>query len=241
MNDAPADARGGSSVAETLVALILTALVVHLTWSITVALRVAAAGLMDRSEALDTERVGWHVLSEEVAAGIPLRDYAVQEGRVLQLRAFRGLGEVCPSLRSEDGAVVRYRGLREPDPEKDSLLVLTDDGTWHRLRLVSREEEAPPCPGGDPGAWERWRWEPPLDGVLLARVFERGSYHIQDRALRYMSGIGGRQPLTPERLLDAGSGLAMSQRGLDLHLQVRADKDVLWESSRLLARMEPDG
>jgi hypothetical protein len=33
---------------------------------------------------------------------------------------------------------------------------------------------------------------------VLARLFERGSYHLTGSALRYRRGGSGRQPLTPE-------------------------------------------
>jgi hypothetical protein len=233
--------RRGTGVVEALVALLLTALLVQLTWSVVLAARRAAAGLMERSEALDTERVAWHVLAAELGAGVPLRDFGLLSGRVLPLRAFRGTGELCGALRTASGGVVRYRGMREPDPEKDSLLVLTTGGSWHALRLVSREEGPAACPGWPPEEGERWRWEPPLDDVVLARVFERGTYHLEDRALRYLSGMGGRQPLTPERLDGSGNVFAPVAGRLDLHLRVRAEGSVVWESSRFLTRVEsPD-
>ena len=231
--------RRGTSVVEALVALVLTALLVHLTWSVSVALKRGALDVIERSEALDAERVGWHVLSTELAAGIPIRDFQLANARVLPLRAFRGLGEICPALRSPEGGLVRYGGMRAPDPEKDSLLALTESGSWHVLRLTSREEAVSVCPGHAEGPWERWRWEPPLAGVVLARVFERGSYHIENRAVRYQSQDGGRQPLTPERLVDAGSGFSASGDRIDLRLRVRAEATVHWESTRLLSRLEP--
>jgi hypothetical protein len=238
---APLASERGTSVVEALVALLLTALLVQLTWSVVLFGRRAATGLLERSEALDTERVGWHVVSAELGAGIAHRDFGLPAGGVLPLRAFRGTAEVCPALRTADGGVVLYRGMRLPDAAKDSLLVLTAAGSWHALHLVSREEEAAACPGWPADAVERWRWEPPLDDVLLARVFERGSYHLEDRALRYSSGVGGRQPLTPERLEGTGSVFVPTAGRLDLRLRVRAEGDVVWESSRVLARVEsPD-
>jgi hypothetical protein len=233
--------RRGTSVVEALVALVLTALLVHLTWSVAAALKRAAFDVIERSEALDAERVGWHVLATELAAGTPIRDFQVANGRVLPLRAFRGTGEVCTGLRTPEGGLVRFGGMRAPEPEKDSLLALTESGTWLVLRLTHREPVESACPGHAAGSWERWRWEPPLAGVLLARVFERGSYHIENRAVRYQSHDGGRQPLTPERLVDAGSAFTASADRIQLRLRVRAEANVFWESTRLLSRMEaPD-
>ena len=49
----------------------------------------------------------------------------------------------------------------------------------------------------DPGAdSELWTIDPPVPGALVARIFERGSYHVSGGALRYRRGMGGRQPLT---------------------------------------------
>jgi hypothetical protein len=231
--------RRGTSVVEALVALVLTALLVHLTWFVAAALKRAAFDVIERSEALDAERLGWHVLSTELAAGTPVRDFQVANNRVLPLRAFRGTGEVCSALRIPEGGLVRYGGMRAPEPAKDSLLALTESGTWHVLRLTHREPVESVCPGHAGGSWERWRWEPPLADVLLARVFERGTYHIENRAVRYQSQEGGRQPLTPERLVDAGSAFAASATRVELRLRVRAEANVLWESSRSLARMQP--
>ena len=119
---APLASERGTSVVEALVALLLTALLVQLTWSVVLFGRRAATGLLERSEALDTERVGWHVVSAELGAGIAHRDFGLPAGGVLPLRAFRGTAEVCPALRTADGGVVLYRGMRLPDAAKDSLL-----------------------------------------------------------------------------------------------------------------------
>jgi hypothetical protein len=121
----------------------------------------------------------------------------------LGLRAVRGVGLVCALAAGE--LQVRYRGLRLPAPDKDSVLVLT---TWG-------EEEASALDGdrADPGAcdaafgeevrtWSLSAGSPAVGDLAL--VFERGSYHLADGALRYRRGKGGRQPLT-ETFLAEGS------------------------------------
>lgn len=237
----------GVSLVEALVGLLLTALLVQTAWSIAASARRTARRVMERSEALETERVGWHVLSREVGAGLHGRDWSLEGPRVLPLRAFRGLAEVCPELADADGAVVRYRGMRLPEPAKDSLLVLSASGEWHAVELVGRTADGPGCPawpveGGEGWRVERWRWEPSVRGALLARVYERGSYHLEDRAVRYRTGDGGRQPLTAERLDGTGSAFTVDAGALELRLRVRAEAGTLWETTRRLPSggEEPD-
>jgi hypothetical protein len=46
---------------------------------------------------------------------------------------------------------------------------------------------------------ETWRLDAPADPhAVVARLFEKGSYHLALAALRYRRGASGRQPLTPE-------------------------------------------
>jgi hypothetical protein len=230
--------RRGSGTVEVLVCLLLMALVVQLSWSLLASARATTSRLIQRSEALDAERLGWHVLSREVGAGVPSRDWTVESARVLPLRAFRGLAEVCAQHASADGALVRYDGMRLPEPAKDSLLALSDQGEWLALRLTSRSPSSLECPAWPGAAVERWSWEPAQTGVVLARVFERGSYHLEDRAIRYRTGDGGRQPLSEERL-ESGSAFLVSAAGLDLHLRLRVDERTRWDSSRRLVGAAP--
>jgi hypothetical protein len=69
-------------------------------------------------------------------------------------------------------------------------------------------------------------------------VFERGSYHLEDRAIRYRTGDGGRQPLSEERL-ESGSAFLGSAAGVDLHLRLRVDERTLWDTSRRLTGAAP--
>jgi hypothetical protein len=222
---------------EVLVSIALMALLIHLSWSLLVASRGATERLLRRGEALAAERVGWHVLSAETRAGLASRDWGVEDARVLSLRAFRGVGEVCPLGAAPDGALVRYGGVRLPDPVKDSLLLLTGGGAWRVARLTSRSPSSSECAAWPGEPVERWHWEPESPGAMVARVFERGSYHLEDRAVRYRLGAGGRQPLTEERL-ESGSAFRVSGSVLDLHLRVRVDERGVWETTRRLAPLE---
>jgi hypothetical protein len=213
--------RRGASLAEAIVSLLLTLLIIQLTWWLASAARRAGTQLIQRSDALETERLAWHVLERELGSGLQARDWSIDKPTVLVLRAFRGVGEVCLPSSASDGGLVRYRGMRLPDPTKDSLLLMTASGEWWVGRLVSRVASKETCASWGSGeAIERWRWDPPVTGVLLARVFERGSYHLEDRAVRYRTGDAGRQPLTPEVLDTRGNAFASTGSGVDLRLSV---------------------
>lgn len=78
------------------------------------------------------------------------------------------------------------------------------DGSWTAHDLVERTRSTEGC------SWdwsteshlETWVLSPPPARTVLTRVFERGSYHLVGGALRYRRGEGGRQPLTPERIME---------------------------------------
>ena len=229
--------RSGTSTVEVVVCVLLMALLFHLSWTLLVSSRAVTERLIQRSEALGTERIGWHVIATEVSAGLPARDWSVLGGKVLPLRAYRGLAEVCPTQAAPDGALVRYGGARLADPLKDSLLLLTDRGEWRVVKLSSRSPSTSECPQWPGEPLERWHWEPATSGALLARVFERGSYHVEERAVRYRLGEAGRQPLTEERL-ESGTAFSVSASALVLRLRVRVDERTVWDTTRRLGAVE---
>lgn len=202
------DARGGATLIETLVTLLLTAIVLSLTWTAVVRFRGAVEDLVARSEALQTERTTWHTLAAEVRAGSP-RDRVVLSREALELRAFRGVAHACPEALDPDAGTVAYEGDRLPDPRKDSLLVLDAGGGWSTVRITSREPAVARCESSGASLNERWGWEPDLEKEpVLLRVFERGSYHLANDAFRYRIGAAGRQPLTPSRLVSDASSFS---------------------------------
>ncbi|HIF20809.1 MAG TPA: hypothetical protein EYQ27_02630 [Gemmatimonadetes bacterium] len=74
----------------------------------------------------------------------------------------------------------------------------------------------------------------PDEPVVLARLFERGSYHISGKALRYRRGGAGRQPLTPEVLDTPPSGFVRSAGSLGLEW-MRARDGRVWHWVGFLA------
>jgi hypothetical protein len=145
-------------------------------------------------------RVGRHVLRRELRHGTPGSDWTAELDS-LALRAFRGAAVICVNDTISARLIVSYRGERAADPTKDSLLLLREDGGAEARALLGTGVATTSCTGPGDGVAERWtldRAAPP--GTLVARVFERGSYHLSTAALRYRRGASGRQPLTPEVL-----------------------------------------
>lgn len=217
--------RRGQLLLEMLVALTLGVVVLaSLAAVVTAAIRWNQL-LIARGEGLEVGRTVWLVLREELGSERMDRDWTLDDDGVLSLRAFRGFGRVCAA--EDDGWIVAYRGRREPDIGKDSLLVLGTDGRWRPYALGSVESRAAAAgcelDGRDVALRISWgaAGEP---GPLVVRVFERGSYHLADRAFRYRSGAGGRQPLTSERV--AGSSrFDVEGRGLRVTLDLTSVRD----------------
>lgn len=190
-------ARAGTSLPEAVVALLVGLLVLQLGLSSLARLRTAQADLAARADALVALRLGRHVLRRELRHGIPGRDWAATADS-LGLRAFRGAGIVCASDSIAAELTVWYQGDRAPDPSKDSVLLVTGEGRVGVRALAGTGTASSPCPGAA-GPTMRWRLDRAAPtGTLVARVFERGSYHLTAAALRYRRGASGRQPLTPE-------------------------------------------
>lgn len=155
---------------------------------------LAAAG-DHRVRAADATRTADLLLTAELR-------YSAQPDRTatrdsVRLRAIRGAGAVC---RGEGAELrVRYRGVRRPDPAKDSVVVITDAGTLgaaHGLTAVAGDDAC-----GDGYRLTLDRAPPASRGLIL--VFETGSYHLTGGALRYRRGRGGRQPVIEGVLGDA--------------------------------------
>ena len=191
-------ARGGVSVPEALVALLLGFFVVHFAFDTLARVTSVQARLAARSDGLVALRVARYVLRRELRHGRPGRDWSFVDDS-LSVRAFRGTALVCPSDSAATELVVAYRGDRGADPTKDSVLLFTAAGESVVRALVSAGSAPPPCAVGPVGSLATWRLDDDAPAkIVLARLFERGSYHLSGSALRYRRGLSGRQPLTPE-------------------------------------------
>lgn len=221
--------RAGFTLVETLVALLVGMLVVGLSLELLVRARSAQRSLSERAEALATLRIVRHVLRTELRVAAPGRDFSPPSDDSLAMRVFRGVGAVCPDRPSADEVLVSYAGLRAPDAEKDSVLFLTTEGAWWPVRLEASGPTSLACGAAAEVPVQRWRLsEEPPAGVVLARIFERGSYHLSGGAVRYRRGAGGRQPLTPEVVDERLSRFVHGASLLALELVPAAGPPVAW-------------
>jgi hypothetical protein len=190
--------RGGFTAPEALVALLLGLFVVHLGFSTLERVRAVQGRLTARTDALVAMRVARHALRRELGFGRAGVDWRA-DGDSLSLRAFRGVALICPGGGSTDRITVRFTGDRSPDPAKDSLLVVLPEGREEIRRLVAVGSASSGCAAVPESKLETWQLDAPVSGAaVVARLFERGSYHLAASALRYRRGFSGRQPLTPD-------------------------------------------
>lgn len=190
--------RAGISAPEVIVALLLGLFVVHLGLTTLARLSAARARLAARTDGLVAMRVARYVLRRELRHGLPGEDWWVDRDSVY-LRAYRGTATVCSRDSASVEITVSYAGDRLPAPSKDSVLLLDSEGSREVRALTSVVASTAGCPPFTAGSEETWRLSGALPpGSVIARLFERGSYHLSSSALRYRRAGAGRQPLTPE-------------------------------------------
>lgn len=199
--------RPGLSLIELTVALWLASLITAIVVSLLLTESRIAGHTADRAEVLEATRTGAAVLHADLAALDPLSDVHLAEPESLTLRVFRGVGVVCGFAGPDP--LVRYRGVRQPDPQKDSVIVLTASP---RPRAEILSFASPAVAGCAVSAGEelfliRLATVPSASDLLA--FYEVGSYHLE-RALRYRRGAGGRQPITAEVFADSSRVAAFS-------------------------------
>jgi hypothetical protein len=177
-------------------------------------------------EALRTGRV---IVGGELRALTRADVYAVGKDSIA-LRAFRGWAIVCDGHNGQYS--LRYRGLRDPDAAKDSLLVF---GTSQvaAFKLVTRtacvliaDEQA-----------VQLTTTLPLSNGAIVLLFESGAYSLGTNALRYHRGAEARQPMTDELVDVRGSAFAADTSGnLALTLRTRPDGPTAGRLTRMLLR-----
>lgn len=216
----------GAALTEAIVAATLLLLVVQVSWWVTAVQSVVATRVVAGARILDETRLIHHVLTSEIGHGRAGVDWEVENGE-LHLRAFRGTGYRCHT-QPPGGLAVAVSGHREPDPDKDSVLVLTPDGTWTAAALVQRRRNARlECQAVAGFRTEVWRLDPPQPQALVGAYFERGAYRFSDGAFRYRRGNGGWQPLT-------GIGIVADSAGIVPVGTGAVSARVTWEGSNPL-------
>jgi hypothetical protein len=212
----------GFTVAETLIALVLGWALAYLALSTFSRQRTLQVTMTHRAEALAAVRTARNVLHLETRVGDPQRDGWSLSPDSLGIRAFRGTALVCPFSEPLTEVLVQVAGTRLPDASKDSVLVVGQSGAMTAMKLESRFPVVGGCPVGPGASLERWGLsEEVLPGTVIARYYERGSYHLSGGALRYRRGAGGRQPLTPTVLDDRESAFEDRAGGVGVWLRTR--------------------
>lgn len=176
-------------LAELLVALLLGLLLIALVWRNAASVRTQLAALAQRAAQVEARRVVGLVLDAEAGGFVA----GGAEGE-LPVRAHRWWGVVCDTLPVAGRATVHLQGLRRPEPDKDSLLVVTAAGRV-QLRRLDHARAVAACGGG--AVELGWTAHPDDPPARLVRGFEYGAYRL-DAAFRYRRGAGGAQPLTAE-------------------------------------------
>lgn len=175
---------------EVFVALVVGGLLVSGVWRSTAALRADLAVVSERASETGARRVVGLILDQE-AAGFTADPELPGD---LPVRADRWWGRVCDTVPRPGRATLQLRGLRQPDPDKDSLVLVSVTGQLERRELEA-VRSVDHC---DDGAVEvAWTPLPGEEPPLLVRGYERGVYRL-DHAFRYRRGLGGAQPLTAE-------------------------------------------
>ena len=208
----------GFALAEVIVAGTLLLLVVQVAWWTTATQSLVATRVVAGARMLDETRLVHRVLSTEIRYGEAGTDWLVVGGD-LSLRAFRGFGFAC-GTQPDDGWGVAVTGYRRADSDKDSVLVLSADGSWRLTALVRRARRTGLDCQQLPGfSTEVWRLDPVPNRPVVALYFEKGAYRLASDAFRYRRGQIGWQPLTGTGIAQDSSGLsAVGTRGVEARL-----------------------
>lgn len=226
--------RVGVSLVELCVAMAINGIVLTALVGVLTGMRRAAGRHGERVAAAASVRVVESVLASELRAIAPAADLRAVAEDSVALRVFRGTGVVCSIAGGQP--LVLYRGARNPEPVKDSVVVIRAPGA----EVVVPLRAAARAPAGCGTALGEELFTMDLDsagiGALLL-VFESGSYHLTSRAFRYRLGAAGRQPLTHENFQSAAGFLSStSAASITAFLPERTTSPLLTRHVRVTVR-----
>ena len=215
----PGERRRGVTLLECLVALLLTGLILSVLSRVVISLRRGLETTTALSEEVETARVARTLLDRIAASGAVLHESA-GAGEV-RVRLPIGWAEPCDS-------VFVWRGIRAPDPERDSALVI--DALSRRRRVAITDTGLQPCTvaHGADGVGRTFELVPAISDVRLIRVYESGVVRIDD-AVRYARRSTPRQPLTAP-VLDPGASYAELRPGAT-EVRVESRTGRIWTRS----------
>ena len=192
-------ARAGYSTIELLISLTLGALVASAALALLQSQSRLARSLSATAQSAEALRTAAQVLGAETRWLLSDVDVRAFTSDSIGLRALRGSGVVC-RLEPDGSAIVRYQGVRAPDPTKDSVLVARGAATEFTAALTAANPAAVPCDSAAAGL--HLGLDPAVEPGDALLIFESGNYYLSGSALRYRLGAEGRQPLTAELLAD---------------------------------------
>ena len=165
-----------------------------------------------RAETLADRRLAVTLLGHEVRTIVAGTDGFEMAADTVALRAFRASAIVCAADAAS--ARLRVRGLRQPDPLKDSMIVLASTGPERVFPFASaaRVGVTAACPALPDEYHMELRPGTGLVAGDITLFFERGAYHFSTGALRYRRGGSGRQPLTALSFDDDSTDFVLAAR-----------------------------
>lgn len=122
------------------------------------------------------------------------------------LRVHRGMAVVAAV--ADDGVTLDYEGIRDPDPAKDSLLIVGSERVGSFTVLAGEPLRIHP--------------DVPIRERDILLFFESGAYHLATNALRYRRGAEGRQPVTDELIDHRASRFGVEAQSTLLRIHLRA-------------------
>lgn len=198
--------RRGVGLVEMIASITIAGLIAALATALIVGqARLASSGAL-RVETLDAMRTTALLLPLETRS-LAAADMHGIAGDSAAHRVFRGLGIVCDVQGGR--STIRYRGWRDIDATKDSVLIVTR-GPEVARSIVSAASSVASCVtiAGETRIDIRLSADTLRAGEVVL-VFEAGAYHLATGALRYRAPGGTRQPLTADVLAGRGFGLAL--------------------------------
>ena len=209
-------ARPGTALLELMTALALLALLSAACAVLIHSQSMLVHSISERTDADETLRTTRLLMRDEFQ-DLTRADVRAIATDSFAARVYRAWGIVCAVDSSL--VILRYRGIRQPEADKDSLLVLGAE------RAVAFTEAALPertCEALPREEQVALRTERQLRNGAVVLLFESGAYHLATRALRYRRGLEGRQPITDELIEDRASQFIAEADQLGVIVRVRS-------------------
>ncbi len=210
----PVERRRGVTLLECLTALLLTGLILSVLGRIVIGLDRGLEATTALSEEVETARVA-RTLVDRIAASRGVLDEPAGAGEV-RVRLPVGWAEPCDS-------VFVWRGIRAPDPDRDSAFVVDALSRQRRVGIAGSSVEPCTAAGGSDGVGRVFGLDPAIADVRLIRVYESGVVRIDD-AVRYARLATPRQPLTSPVLDPGASYVELRGGATDVRVETRAGR-----------------